>query len=311
MVWKGGEYMKVIKKRYKLILLLVAGLIVFVGLPIAVAKAKCYEPNRLAFSYKGNFSLVSLAREFSRIIFTPSALAFCSGSGGGGDGGGGTPSGPCDPAQPTDQCNHYGFKFVNGHIIHWPAGVAATGIHYHIKLGTITSLADAMASSFPAWQSASNEKIKFIRGDGVNITVDPLQTSDGQNTVSLGTVSNLTDGWYQDSNGHKGYRASLKDPTASYIIGATKTWCDDYGVIYEVDIVLNSGISWSVENPPPSDAYSVQNVMTHEIGHTLFLLDLYGAGESELTMYGYGTQGETKKISLGAGDISGVRALYP
>lgn len=56
----------------------------------------------------------------------------------------------------------------------------------------------------------------------------------------------------------------------------------------------------------------VQNIATHEIGHALGLADLYESTEvvMEQTMYGYATQGETKKRTLAAGDIAGVQALY-
>ena len=38
---------------------------------------------------------------------------------------------------------------------------------------------------------------------------------------------------------------------------------------------------------------------------------LYMPEAKALTMYGYGSYGETYAISLGAGDVSGVRVIYP
>ena len=58
-------------------------------------------------------------------------------------------------------------------------------------------------------------------------------------------------------------------------------------------------------------AFDVQDIATHEAGHTLMLDDLYMSSASALTMYGYGSFGETYAISLGTGDISGINAIYP
>ena len=55
----------------------------------------------------------------------------------------------------------------------------------------------------------------------------------------------------------------------------------------------------------------VQNIATHELGHALPLLDLYGGPDSGKTMYGYAEQGETSKRSLAAEDKAGISYLYP
>ncbi len=55
----------------------------------------------------------------------------------------------------------------------------------------------------------------------------------------------------------------------------------------------------------------IQNIGTHEIGHFMGLSDLYSAGDSEKTMYGYGSAGETKKRTLDSDDELGLSYLYP
>jgi hypothetical protein len=55
----------------------------------------------------------------------------------------------------------------------------------------------------------------------------------------------------------------------------------------------------------------VANIATHELGHTLVLADLYGGGDTEKTMYGYASAGETKKRTLHSDDIAGIRYLFP
>jgi hypothetical protein len=56
--------------------------------------------------------------------------------------------------------------------------------------------------------------------------------------------------------------------------------------------------------------YDVQEIATHESGHSLFLQDLYDGGSSELTMYGYSSVWETKKRSLENDDKNGVKYIY-
>lgn len=87
-----------------------------------------------------------------------------------------------------------------------------------------------------------------------------------------------------------------------------------YYLITDTDIVFNDLLKWGVdpdgEGPKKIKAFDVQNIATHEIGHALGLGDLYDTIYSELTMYGYGRKGETKKRSLENGDVLGMQVLY-
>ena len=85
--------------------------------------------------------------------------------------------------------------------------------------------------------------------------------------------------------------------------------------IIEFDIVFNSFLNWGIdpddEGPVTlTNAFDVQNIATHEVGHIVGLGDLYDNDNSYLTMYGYGSLGETQKISLEDGDIAGALAIY-
>jgi len=53
-----------------------------------------------------------------------------------------------------------------------------------------------------------------------------------------------------------------------------------------------------------------ENIATHEIGHSFGLGDLYEAGCTEETMYGYAAEGEINKRDLNSGDIEGINKLY-
>lgn len=79
--------------------------------------------------------------------------------------------------------------------------------------------------------------------------------------------------------------------------------------IIDADLVFDSGYSWSTSGA--AGAYDVQNVATHEFGHFLRLLDLYGGGDVDKTMYAYTVTGETKKRTLDSDDVNGINFIYP
>ncbi len=84
------------------------------------------------------------------------------------------------------------------------------------------------------------------------------------------------------------------------------------GEIVESDIVFNDlDFTWDTSSSPSGSQQDVQNVATHELGHSLLLDDLYGTADSEKTMYGFGGGGETKARTLEAEDIAGIRYIYP
>ena len=56
--------------------------------------------------------------------------------------------------------------------------------------------------------------------------------------------------------------------------------------------------------------YDAQNILTHELGHTIGLDDEYESSYINNTMYGYGSKGETKKNTLTTGDKNGALTLY-
>jgi hypothetical protein len=80
-------------------------------------------------------------------------------------------------------------------------------------------------------------------------------------------------------------------------------------LLTEFDIVFDEDETWSATGE--LGKFDIQNVGTHEAGHTLVLEDLYDSGDSEQTMYGYCSLGETKKRTLETVDVAGVRYIYP
>jgi hypothetical protein len=148
-------------------------------------------------------------------------------------------------------------------------------------------------SAFETWDAVTDTELFDA---ALSTTVSGF-SHDEQNTVSwVGIVPTsviaMTSIWYEDDG-----NAATLDP------------------VVEFDIVFNAFVKWGID---PDDegslklknAYDVHNIATHEVGHVVGLADLYDSQYRELTMYGYGSKGETIKISLEQGDIEGAQHLY-
>jgi len=99
-------------------------------------------------------------------------------------------------------------------------------------------------------------------------------------------------------------------PDWGYAIATTCIWYNPYtGEIAECDIVFDDALDWS--STGEAGKYDIQNIATHEFGHSLGLDDLYGSEDTEKTMYGYAEVGETKKRTLHQDDIDGICYIYP
>lgn len=89
---------------------------------------------------------------------------------------------------------------------------------------------------------------------------------------------------------------------------------DGLAEIVEADIVLNSLLKWGIdpdgEGPRTIDKYDVKNIATHEAGHIVGLAGLTDGSCRELTMCEHSAIGQTNKISLEGGDVTGAQFLY-
>ena len=66
---------------------------------------------------------------------------------------------------------------------------------------------------------------------------------------------------------------------------------------------------FNATSTPASNAYDVQTVALHELGHYLLLNDLYNSSDSAKVMYGYVSTGTTKRV-LNSDDIAGIQNIY-
>lgn len=93
------------------------------------------------------------------------------------------------------------------------------------------------------------------------------------------------------------------------VIAVTNLWYNPATKqIVEFDMIFNTYYSWSLTGEE-STKMDVRNIATHELGHN-GLADLRPPRDWALTMYAYGSLGETIKRSLGTGDILGIQKLY-
>jgi len=78
--------------------------------------------------------------------------------------------------------------------------------------------------------------------------------------------------------------------------------------LIKFDIIFDSEEPWSTDEA--TDTFDVQNVMTHELGHTLVLDDLRSLRDGALTMHAYTWPNDITKRDLGSGDKLGIQAIY-
>jgi len=142
----------------------------------------------------------------------------------------------------------------------------------------------AVQASFQTWEDDPESFMDYIY---MGTTTRGDEPSDGYNVVS-----------WQPIDGPNGVLAQ-----------ATCWYNRSTKLMIEFDIVFDEDETWSTAEEPGK--YDIQNVGTHEAGHTLVLEDLYDSADSEQTMYGYSSPSETKKRTLEAGDIAGIRYIYP
>jgi len=98
------------------------------------------------------------------------------------------------------------------------------------------------------------------------------------------------------------------------VIAVTTVWGYFYGPprtreLVEWDILFNKDFAWG-DGGINQTVMDLQNIATHELGHSAGMGDLYNTSCSAETMYGYSSYGETSKRDLNTGDIAGIQTLY-
>lgn len=188
---------------------------------------------------------------------------------------------------------------------------------YESTLDDVLPATDCTATgySFTGWKWTTTENYRVDTwnpsGIAASTVVSIFQTSgetwDGQVAANIyGSVS--AGGSRANIPVYDGFNQFGWKDLSSTTIASTWTWKSSSSVsALESDAAYNTDFGWSSSGA--SGKMDLQNIATHELGHT------FGLGHSTsgscLTMYPSGSLGETQKRTLGDGDINGIKARYP
>lgn len=150
-----------------------------------------------------------------------------------------------------------------------------------------------LGAGIAKWEDAADGLVG--NASGVNIL--------GDGTITSGLLSADTS---TPDGANEVYFADVAEPNA---IAITIVWYTLVGkTLVEWDQVYDHvSYDWSATGEPGKMDFD--NIVTHELGHSAGLGDLYNSCTEE-TMFGYADYGEIKKRDLGIGDIAGINALY-
>ncbi len=189
-------------------------------------------------------------------------------------------------------------------------------------LGLLAGISSGYALCGYDWTYMANPMGEDVEINTAECGIDPdsarLAVIAGQNTWNTegeadfqftygGTTTRLPESY--DYHNVVGF----EDDYSQDYVAVTYIWTNYAGDdILECDMRFNTyNYNWhGGYGACPPTRMDVWNVATHEHGHMLCLGDLYGAGDSEKTMYGYVSYGETKKRTLHSDDIAGIQAIY-
>jgi hypothetical protein len=168
--------------------------------------------------------------------------------------------------------------------VKWPALPVAYVINPSNSGLSQAFVTQAISTSAETWDAATSKEL-FNNAYSVNYNAK-YGVLDQKNSIAFGS--------YPNSN----------------VIAVTSVWYTRVGKqIVEFDQLYNTQFTWgdATSNPAVMD---LQNIATHELGHSVGLDDIYSTSCSDVTMYGYSTNGETSKRSLEAADITGLKQIY-
>ena len=152
---------------------------------------------------------------------------------------------------------------------------------------TASQAAAAIQTAMNAWNGAGVGTLLAISGGDTNVT---QLANDGVNAIMF------------------------RQATNGSAIASNYTWWDGSNHIVDSDIVFwNQGRVFFTGTSGCSGGYYVEDVITHELGHSLGLdhsmfIDSTGAAATMYPSAGYCDQNFR---TLSSDDIAGVRALYP
>lgn len=160
--------------------------------------------------------------------------------------------------------------------------------------------AEAIEISADTWIDVNGSFFEFVRGADTDI-------------MNYGHDGHSILVFYHPEYNQYG-QGGLPYPDQNYV-GVNTFWFrtdgPHYNEIFEFDIIFNGyDFDWDTSADGTEGCFDVQNIATHELGHSLSLADLYTSNESNFTMYGYTEPAEIKKRTLEYDDEDGLIYLY-
>jgi len=142
---------------------------------------------------------------------------------------------------------------------------------------------NTLSASSEAWDAATSSEL--LNAPSVDYTAQ-YGMQNYQNAVAFGD--------YSDAN----------------VIGVTTVWYTRVGKrIVEFDMLLNTKYQWGDASLDPA-LMDLQNIATHEFGHSVGMSDIYSASCTGATMYGYSNNGDLAKRTLEQPDVAGLQKMY-
>jgi len=162
----------------------------------------------------------------------------------------------------------------------------------------------------------------------VNYVINPINPQGLSESFITSTISASAEIWdastsselfnnsylinYSAVYGIQDYRNSIDfaDYPNDGVIAVTSVWYTRVGKqIVEFDQRYNARFDWG-DATVNSSKMDLENIAVHELGHAVGLSDIYSTSCSDVTMYGYSTEGETSKRTLEQPDITGLQIMY-
>jgi hypothetical protein len=173
-------------------------------------------------------------------------------------------------------------KTENGELIKWGTNTVA---YYVNTSGGPAGCLAAIQAAMKTWTDVPSSSFRFMYGGHATSTA--YNINDGVNIICFRKMGNKAN------------------------VARNFIHHDASGKICDSDIVFNTDHKFSATDACPKNCYDIQNVLTHELGHSLSLNELKKRIYADKTMYWKEMKGETKKRSLDMDDIEGIAFLYP
>lgn len=190
-------------------------------------------------------------------------------------------------------------------------------LHYEKSSVAVSSVSGQCYSNFAEW---SNTPVNYVINPSNPQRLSELfvttAISNAIETWDVATLRDLSNPYTIDYSATWGVNDGKNSIVfgryiSPGVIAVTGTWTNDAtGEIVDSDILFNLNFKWGDATIKPQ-VMDLQNIATHELGHTIGLDDIYSSSCSDVTMYGYSSKGETKKRTLETPDITVLNLLYP